>query len=100
MGNEDAVHLVTEDSLGIRQRFLEGLHASTGYKRRKTKVAIVSTISNDVGSLERRVLPWMQYHVDMGVAQFYLFYDGEDPAAVEALDVLPFVRVLTVKSEL
>merc|ERR1719183_2551866 len=100
MGNEDAVHLVTEDSLGIRQRFLEGLHASTGYKRRKTKVAIVSTISNDVRSLERRVLPWMQYHVDMGVAQFYLFYDGEDPAAVEALDVLPFVRVLTVKSEL
>lgn len=100
MGNEDAVHLVTEDSLGIRQRFLEGLHASTGYKRRKTKVAIVTTISNDVGSLERRVFPWMQYHVDMGVAQFYLFYDGEDPAAVEALDVLPFVRVLTVKSEL
>ena len=97
---EDAVHVITEDSLRVRLRFLEGLHASTGYTRRKTKVAIVTTISNDVGSLERRVFPWMQYHVDMGVAQFYVFYDGDDPKAVEALGLLPFVCVLTAKPEL
>lgn len=96
----DAVHVVTVDSLPVRLRFLEGLHGSTGYKRQKTKVAIVSTISNDVGSLERRVLPWMQYHVEMGVAQFYVFYDGEDPTVVGALGSLPFVHVLTAKPEL
>ncbi len=100
MAIEEAVHLVTDDSLRGRLRFMEGLYGLTGYKRQKTKVAIVSTMSNGVGSLEQRVLPWMQYHVEMGVTHFYVFYDGEDPKAVEALSSLPFVTVLTAKPEL
>ena len=94
------VHVIGENSLPVRLRFLEELYRSTEHERRHAKVAIISTISNDVRSIERRVLPWMQYHVDMGVARFYFFYDGEDAKAVEALDSLPFVQVITAKSEL
>lgn len=91
MGMDGAVHLSqTATSLVSRVRFLEGLYELMAFKRAVRMVGVVVTIDNDVAGVERRVLPWMQYHVELGVARFYFFYDGSDPAVLEVLNGLPF----------
>ena len=91
LGMDGAVHLSqTATSLVSRVRFLEGLYELMAFKRAVKMVGVVVTIDNDVVGVERRVLPWMQYHVELGVARFYFFYDGSDPAVMEVLNGLPF----------
>ncbi|KAG2487900.1 hypothetical protein HYH03_013480 [Edaphochlamys debaryana] len=44
--------------------------------------------------LRRSLLPWMQYHTQIGVCRFYVAYQGSDNATLAALRRLPMVRPL------
>ncbi len=41
---------------------------------RRARVAIVTTAQQDVMGLRRELLPWMAYHLHIGVSHFYVRY--------------------------
>jgi len=93
-----------------RLQYIQRLHSMMGWKRATTKVCIAATINYDAALVESKVLPWIQYHVEMGVDTFYIMYDGKDPEALKILSqldvsagetkVTPIVSVINVKKEL
>ena len=93
-----------------RLEYIQRLHTMMAWKRMTTKVCIAATINHDAASMESKVLPWIQYHVEMGINTFYIMYDGNDPEALRILSRLdvsgvtkattPIVSVINVKKEL
>jgi len=61
-----------------------------------TSMAIATTSSVDLLGVRREILPWLQYHTEIGVFQFYILYDGKDSAAVESLNSISHVEVLHI----
>jgi hypothetical protein len=59
-------------------------------------MAIATTTSVDVLGVRREILPWLQYHTEIGVTRFYILYDGNDSAAVESLQSINHVEVLNI----
>ncbi|PRW56345.1 glycosyltransferase-like protein [Chlorella sorokiniana] len=57
------------------------------------RACLAATTSADVWGVRRELLPWLQYHTELGAARFYLLYDGQD---VEAVRLLALVRHVTL----
>ena len=69
-----------------RLQFIMWLHKRREEERAQQslpKVAIVTTTSIDAESFSREFMPWLLYHVNLGVSKLYLFYDGSDPHVIE-----------------
>jgi hypothetical protein len=64
-----------------------------------TTVAIATTTSVDLLGVRREILPWIQYHTEIGVSQFYILYDGNDSAAVDSLNSINNVEILNIKPQ-
>jgi hypothetical protein len=58
------------------------------------KAAIATTTSVDLLGVRREILPWLQYHTEIGVSKFYILYDGNDSKAVEALRSINHIEIL------
>lgn len=43
---------------------------------------LVATISSDVWGVRRELLPWLQYHTELGVARFYVSAWTAEPCCV------------------
>jgi len=56
-------------------------------------VTVTAAGAADLGPL----LVWMAYHLRLGASRFYVFYDGPDPAALEALGALACADVTPVR---
>lgn len=48
-------------------------------------------------SFRRDILPWVQYHLALGVSRFYLLFDGTDTEALRLLRMLPMLGVTAVR---
>ncbi|KAL6776982.1 hypothetical protein ACKKBF_B19730 [Auxenochlorella protothecoides x Auxenochlorella symbiontica] len=82
-------------SVPARIAFLNAL-AEEAAPRAATRVAVVTTSGVDLRGVRREVLPWLQYHTEMGVSRFYIVYNGHDAAAVQALETIRHVRLIHV----
>lgn len=104
MNLEKAVYRVgTQDLREKRLALIQRLHRLASMKREKESVCIATTIQHDAESLEYTVLPWIQYHIEMGVERFYILYDGDDVHAVEMLShkaLKDIVHIFLVKESL
>ena len=60
------------------------------------KVAVAVTTAVDILGVRRELLPWMQYHTELGVTKFYILYDGVDPAVVEELGKIRHCEVIHI----
>ena len=101
---EKAVHATgTRPLLKTRLEFIERLHRINVVKREKESVCIATTVQHNAESVESKILPWIQYHIEMGVDKFYMLYDGEDLEAVQILShekLKNIVHILLVKAQL
>lgn len=101
---DQVVHATgTPALLEMRLFFIQYLYRISAAKRDKEAVAIATTVQHDANSVESAILPWIQYHVEMGIAKFYIFYDGEDLSAVHILSheaLKGIVDVMLVKQHL
>ncbi|KDD73134.1 hypothetical protein H632_c2500p0 [Helicosporidium sp. ATCC 50920] len=88
-------HLNETASVPARLAFLNSLAAQEA-RRPGPRVALATTTGADLLSMRRELLPWLQYHTALGVAHFYVLYDGQDAAAVAALEALHHVTVFHI----
>lgn len=82
-------------SIPARVGFLNEL-ADEVLARETLRLAIATTTSVDLLGIRQELLPWMQYHTELGVTKFYILYDGSDPAAVEALSSIRHCEVIHI----
>ena len=82
-------------SIPTRIEFLNEL-AEEADAAEAVRVAIVATVAADLAGVRRELLPWLQYHTALGVTQFYLLYDGNDQAAVDALQSIRHVELMHI----
>jgi len=59
---------------------------------------VTTTLASDLRALEQEVLPWIQYHTELGVRTFWILWDGGDANAERALASLPHVHVASLAS--
>lgn len=85
------------ESLETRTFFINMLWKQTTLINR-SKVCIVSVTSADQWGLRKMVFPWIQYHLEVGVGRFYLFYDGSDERALQLLQSLEAVHVTPLQA--
>lgn len=85
------------ESLDTRAFFINMLWKQTILINR-SKVCIVSVTSADQRGLRGMVFPWIQYHLEVGVGRFYLFYDGSDERALQLLQSLEAVHVVPLQA--
>ncbi|KAI3436820.1 hypothetical protein D9Q98_006230 [Chlorella vulgaris] len=71
-------------SLPTRIAFLNQLHREV-QQGETLRVCLTATTSADVWGVRRELLPWLQYHTELGASRFYLLYDGQDAEAVRLL---------------
>lgn len=86
-------------SIPFRISFLNELAKEASEQEEKmtnVRVAIVTTTSVDIWGLRRELLPWMQYHTELGVSRYYILYDGNDPQVVEALQAVNHVELIHI----
>eukprot|EP01023_Acetabularia_acetabulum_P027013 TRINITY_DN25552_c0_g1_i3.p1 TRINITY_DN25552_c0_g1~~TRINITY_DN25552_c0_g1_i3.p1 ORF type:complete len:728 (-),score=153.66 TRINITY_DN25552_c0_g1_i3:96-2009(-) len=83
-------------SLPHRIAFLNGL-AEAVEKRVTTKVAAYTTTASGLYGVRKDILPWIQYHTELGVSKFYVLYDGHDEEAVFALSHIKHVKLIFVQ---
>lgn len=62
-----------------------------------TRVCFVTVTSANLMGVRQELLPWIQYHTEIGVEKFYLFYDGSDTKALEVLDSIDVVKVIPIR---
>jgi len=67
-----------------------------GVRREPVRVVFCLTLGGSRASVERDVLPWILYHTELGVWNFFILYDGKDADALRLLRSLHnvFVRAL------
>eukprot|EP01025_Chloroclados_australasicus_P067086 TRINITY_DN9272_c2_g1_i6.p1 TRINITY_DN9272_c2_g1~~TRINITY_DN9272_c2_g1_i6.p1 ORF type:complete len:732 (+),score=93.71 TRINITY_DN9272_c2_g1_i6:291-2198(+) len=82
-------------SLPHRIALLNGL-AESVVKRVGTKVCAYTTTASSIWGVRTELLPWIQYHTELGVSRFYILYDGHDEEAVFALSHIKHVRLIFV----
>jgi len=85
------------ESIPERIEFLNEL-CREAEARERVRVAIVSTVAADVIGLRKELVPWMQYHTELGVQRFYLLYDGVDSDAVAILQKVRCVELMHINS--
>lgn len=83
-------------SLPARIAYLNQL-AEEVQAREALKVAITATTSVDVAGLRQEVLPWLQYHTELGVTRFFLLYDGSSGEAVQLLASISHVELMHIR---
>lgn len=84
------------DTIPIRIDFINKLYREVQVGE-KLKVAVVATIADGIVGVRRNILPWLQYHVELGITKFYLLYDGtEDDGAVGVLESIQCVKLMHV----
>lgn len=81
------------DSLPTRVAFLNQLHKEVA-AREALRVCVVTTTSADVHGVRSELLPWMQYHTELGVTHFYVVYDGHDAEAVKLLQQVAHLTLI------
>lgn len=86
----------TSRLLEKRLEFIQRLHHMMSPKRERELVCIATTVQHDAASVESKILPWIQYHVEMGIDRFYILYDGEDLKAVQVLTHIHLKDIVTV----
>lgn len=64
------------ESIPIRVRFLNRLAAEVAERGLDAHVAIVATVGADLAGVRKELLPWMQYHTELGVSKFYVGGDS------------------------
>lgn len=87
------------DSIPHRVRFLNQLKKIVNPAPR-TKVCFVTVTSANLLGIRQELLPWIQYHTEIGVDRFYLFYDGSDTKAFEVLQSIDVVKVVPIRAPL
>lgn len=85
------------ESLESRVFFINMLRKQTILVNR-SKVCIVSVTSADVWGLRKMLFPWIQYHLEVGIDRFYIYYDGNDERALVLLRRLDAVHVLPLQA--
>eukprot|EP00210_Caulerpa_lentillifera_P008089 g7723.t1 len=88
-------HLSDLESIPIRIEFLNSL-AKRNRAKNRVSVSVYTTSSVDLFGVRSELLPWMQYHTELGVNQFYLLYDGTDPTAVEYLSRIHHLSLIHI----
>ena len=48
-------------------------------------------------SFKREVIPWIQYHLALGLYRIYAFYDSDDQVVINALRSLSMVYLTEMK---
>jgi hypothetical protein len=90
------------DTIPIRVDFINKLYREVkgggggGEKNKKLEVAVVATIADGILGMRRNILPWLQYHVELGISKFYLLYDGKDKEVVGVLGSIQCVELMHV----
>eukprot|EP00889_Picochlorum_renovo_P000392 jgi/Picre1/27422/NNA_000389.t1 len=76
----DGIRSYIHSDLDIQKRieFVRSLHRRQAPKRQHAKVCIAASIAHDAEAFKLSVMPWIQYHIEMGVDAFYIMYDGKD----------------------
>lgn len=82
-------------SIESRVEFINGLHWEI-FDRESVKVAITATTGVDVQGVRSEILPWIQWHLDLGATRFYLLYDGHDEDAVDVLTSINCVELIHI----
>ncbi|KAL4457894.1 hypothetical protein ABPG75_012759 [Micractinium tetrahymenae] len=88
-------HLNDTASLPHRIAFLNDLHEQVR-DGEALLACIAATVSADVAGVRRDLLPWLQYHTELGAGHFYLLYDGADPEAARLLSSIRHVTLLHI----
>lgn len=60
------------ESVPLRIQFLNRLAADVADRGLEVHVAIVATVGADLRGVRKELLPWMQYHTELGVSKFYV----------------------------
>lgn len=87
------------DSLEVRASFLNLLYKQLN-KGNRTKVCVVTLTPANIWEVRKKVFPWIQYHLEVGVSRFYLFYDGTDAQALKILHSIDAAKVLAIRPPL
>lgn len=98
----DGIRSYIHSDLDIQKRieFVRSLHRRQAPKRQHAKVCIAASIAHDAEAFKLSVMPWIQYHIEMGVDAFYIMYDGKDEKAVEMITSLdPIVKMSSLRPE-
>lgn len=99
---QDGIRSYIKSDIAVHKRieFVRTLHRTRAPKRRLAKVCIAASIAHDAEAFKVSVIPWIQYHVEMGVDSFYIMYDGKDGDAVEMMRSLdPIVKMSSLRPE-
>lgn len=62
------------------------------------QAAVVATFGGSVDSFKREVIPWIQYHLALGLYRIYAFYDSDDQIVINALKSLSMVHLIEMKA--
>eukprot|EP01026_Neomeris_dumetosa_P028844 TRINITY_DN2336_c0_g1_i4.p1 TRINITY_DN2336_c0_g1~~TRINITY_DN2336_c0_g1_i4.p1 ORF type:complete len:616 (-),score=86.67 TRINITY_DN2336_c0_g1_i4:287-2134(-) len=89
---------VMNDTQSIPHRiaFLNAL-ADSVLRKVGTKVCAYTTTSASIWGVRQEILPWIQYHTELGVSKFYMLYDGHDEEAVFALSHIKHLHMIFVQ---
>lgn len=82
-------------SISARIAFLNKLSTATSQKER-TRVAVATTTSADIYDIRKLLLPWLQYHTELGISKFFILYDGKDDAAVRVMHSIRHIELIHI----
>jgi len=86
-------------SLEVRASFINFLRNQIN-PGNKTRVCAVTLTPADIWEVRKKVFPWIQYHLEVGISRFYLFYDGTDEQAFKLLQTIDAIKVLAIRPPL
>ena len=90
-------HLVHGGASDARIEFINRLYDIMKPVREKHgKVCITAAAAQGKEDIEKDVLPWIQYHTEMGIDRFYILYDGSDEPAVDILSSIHHVDLIHI----
>ncbi|GMH41555.1 hypothetical protein BSKO_09465 [Bryopsis sp. KO-2023] len=84
-------------SIPFRIKLINEL-ASRNRKNVESKVCIYTTSAAGFMGVRKELLPWIQYHTEMGISHFYVLYDGSDAKAVEVLNGIDHLTLIHIHS--
>jgi hypothetical protein len=84
-------------ALGARVDFLNGLAAAAA-AREALGVAACAATAADLAAVQTELLPWLGWHTELGFSKFFLLYDGDDAAAVDALSKIVHVELIHTRA--
>lgn len=80
-----------------RVEFINNLYDTMKPVREKHgNVCITAAAAQGKEDVQKDVLPWIQYHTEMGIDRFYILYDGSDEGAVKILSSINHVDLIHI----